>query len=66
MKYYSSNGVAYYLFTRMQQLRGNRQRLYFFAKHSKHLSGDACEMPAGYEVIENPYGFPMLKKKANF
>ena len=54
-------GETYYLHSKDVTLRGGRQqKIYYFAKQEKE---NACDMPDGYEVMENPKtGLPMLKK----
>ena len=59
----NSKGVTYYLHSKMVTLRGGKeQRIFFFAKEER--PADAVEeLPAGYEVVENPRnGFLTLKK----
>lgn len=57
------SGTTYYLHSKDVTLRGGRkQTIYYFAKEAKD---NACDMPDGYEVMENPKtGLPMLKKAA--
>ena len=56
------SGKTYYLHSRDVILRGGReQTIYFFAQTEKE--GVMDELPAGYEVSENPRtGLPLLKK----
>ena len=56
------SGKTYYLHSRDVTLRGGRQQtIYFFAQTEK--DGVMDELPAGYEVSENPRtGLPLLKK----
>ena len=56
------SGKTYYLHSRDVTLRGGRQQtIYFFAQTEK--DGVLDELPAGYEVSENPRtGLPLLKK----
>ncbi len=53
------------LYTREMKLRGDRnQRIYFFAK-SNPKSGEPCNIPEGWKVIESKStgsGMPYLKK----
>ena len=58
----NSKGVTYYLHAKDVELRGGRnQRIYFFAKDVR--DGAVDELPAGYEVVENPRnGFLALKR----
>jgi hypothetical protein len=53
----------YTLYTRDVDLRGGRrQTIYFFSKR-KPKSGEPCDKPAGFKVVENPRtGLPFLKK----
>lgn len=55
------SGTTYYLHSKEVTLRGGRQqRIYYFGKEEKE---GACDMPDGYEVMENPKtGLPMLRK----
>lgn len=57
------NGRMYTLYTRTVMLKGGRnQRIYFFSS-TKPKSGDMCDLPSGYKVVENPKtGLPFLKK----
>ncbi len=60
----NSQGVTYYLHSRVTTLRGGRkQRIYYFAKTER--AADAVDkLPDGYFVKENPRNsFPVLKKK---
>jgi len=54
-------GETYYLHCKDVTLRGGRkQTIYYFAREAKD---NACDMPSGYAVMENPKtGLPMLKK----
>ena len=56
------SGKTYYLHSRDVTLRGGReQTIYFFAQTEKE--GVMDELPAGYQVSENPRtGLPLLKK----
>ena len=59
----NSKGVTYYLHTKEVTLRGGKQqRIYYFAKDTR--PADALdELPAGYQVVENPRnGFLTLKR----
>ncbi|OGD65774.1 hypothetical protein A3F08_01685 [Candidatus Berkelbacteria bacterium RIFCSPHIGHO2_12_FULL_36_9] len=55
-------GETYHLHSKEVTLRGGRQqRIYYFAREEKD---NACDLPAGYEVMENSRtGLPMLKKE---
>jgi hypothetical protein len=59
----NSKGVKYYLHYKDVTLRGGReQRIYFFAK-AEGGKGTPCELPEGYEVVENPRnGFLTIRK----
>lgn len=61
----NSKGVTYYLHKKDVQLRGGKnQTIYFFAKKAKNEKGEPCDLPAGYEVTENPRnGFLTIRKK---
>lgn len=54
-------GETYFLHSKEVILRGGRkQRIYYFAREEKD---NACDLPDGYEVMENSRtGLPMLKK----
>jgi hypothetical protein len=55
-------GETYILHSKEVTLRGGRkQRIYYFGREEKE---GACDLPDGYEVIENSRtGLPMLKKQ---
>ena len=55
-------GETYFLHSKEVTLRGGRQQvIYYFARDER---ANACELPDGYEVVENSRtGLPMLKKK---
>jgi len=55
------SGSTYYLHSKDVTLRGGRkQTIYYFAKEEKE---NACDLPDGYEVMENKRtGLPMLRK----
>jgi len=59
----NSKGVTYYLHNKDVVLRGGKeQTIYFFAK-AEGGKGDPCDLPAGYEVTENPRnGFLTIRK----
>lgn len=61
----NSKGVAYYLHKKDVTLRGGKQQtIYFFAKVPKNAKGEPTDLPAGYEVTENPRnGFLTIRKK---
>jgi hypothetical protein len=54
-------GETYYLHSKEVTLRGGRkQTIYYFARDER---SNACDLPEGYEVMENSRtGLPMLKK----
>lgn len=54
-------GETYYLHCKEVTLRGGRQQtIYYFARDERD---NACDMPDGYMVMENPKtGLPMLKR----
>jgi len=54
-------GETYYLHSKEVTLRGGRKQvIYYFARDERP---NACELPGGYEVMENSRtGLPMLKK----
>lgn len=54
-------GETYYLHSKEVTLRGGRKQvIYYFAREAK---SNACDLPNGYEVMENSRtGLPMLKK----
>lgn len=56
------SGQTYYLHTKDVNLKGGKQvTIYFFARDQRP---NACDMPGGYEVVENPRtGMPLLKKE---
>ena len=58
----NSKGVMYYLNMKVATLPGNRkQTIYFFSKDER--SDTACDLPAGFEVFENPRnGFLMTRR----
>jgi hypothetical protein len=57
----NSKGVNYYLHSQTRTTSsGKKQTLYFFAKDVRPGSLDA--VPAGYQVVENKNGLPVLKK----
>lgn len=59
----NSNGVTYYLHSKVVTLRGGRQqRIYYFAKAEK--PGETIDaLPEGFVVTENPRnGFLTLKR----
>lgn len=60
--YKNSKGVVYYLNTKEITLRGGRkQSIYYFSKDAGRA--EACGMPEGKVVSENPRnGFLALKK----
>ena len=54
-------GDTYYLHSKTVTLRGGRQQvIYYFAREQKE---NACDLPEGYEVMENSRtGLPMLRR----
>jgi len=58
------SGKKYKLYTRDVKLKGGKiQTIYFFSAR-KPKSGKPCDLPKGYEVVENPRtGLPFLRKK---
>jgi len=54
-------GETYHLHSKEVTLRGGRKQvIYYFAREERD---NACELPDGYVVMENPRtGLPMLKK----
>lgn len=59
----NSKGVTYHLHSKDVTLRGGKnQRIYFFAK-ALGGKGEPSELPAGFEVTENPRnGFLTIRK----
>ncbi len=58
----NSKGVTYYLHGKERITKsGNSSWLYYFAKEEKPAGG-LDSVPAGYTVIENKNGLPLLKK----
>ena len=57
----NSKGVTYHLNSKAVVLRGGHNRtIYYF---TKDVRDTACNLPDGYEVIENPRnGFVTLRK----
>lgn len=55
-------GEDYYLHSKEVTLRGGRKQvIYYFGRVAKE---NACDLPDGYEVMENSRtGLPMLRKK---
>jgi hypothetical protein len=60
-KHTNSKGVTYHLNCKDVTLRGGKnQRIYYFSKDSRP---EACDLPAGYSVNENPRnGFLTVKR----
>jgi len=59
----NKKGQKYYLHCKDVKLKstGRLQRIYYF---SRNKGKNACDLPAGYKVVENPKtGLPFLKKK---
>lgn len=54
-------GETYYLHSKEVTLRGGRKQvIYYFGREAKE---NACDLPEGYEVMENSRtGLPMLRK----
>lgn len=61
-KHTNSKGVTYYLNSKNVVLRGGKeQRIYYFSKDERADTG--TDLPAGYEVNENPRnGFLTIKR----
>lgn len=57
----NSKGVKYYLNTKQVTLRGGKvQTIYYFSKDERP---EACDLPAGFVVNENPRnGFLTVKR----
>ena len=54
-KHTNSRGVSYFLHKKDVTLRGGKnQTIYFFCKEEKGAKGEPTDLPAGYEVTENP------------
>ena len=62
-KHTNSKGVSYFFFFFYVTLRGGKnQTIYFFAK-VEGGKGEPTDLPAGYEVTENPRnGFLTIRK----
>lgn len=57
------SGKTYFLHSKAVSLSGITRDIYYFAGAAGE--GVMAEVPAGYEVVENPRsGLPMLKKAA--
>lgn len=54
-------GETYFLHSKEVTLRGGRKQvIFYFGREEK---SNSCDMPNGYEVVENSRtGLPMLKK----
>ncbi|MFE6177872.1 PadR family transcriptional regulator [Streptomyces sp. NPDC056464] len=61
--YTTTQGVTYYLHSKVVVLRGGKsQKIYFFAKDAR--PNDAVsELPEGYVVVENPRNHILILKK---
>jgi YHS domain-containing protein len=61
-KHTNSKGVTYYLNSKKVTLRGGKeQTIYYFSKDERSDTG--TDLPAGYEVNENPRnGFLTVKR----
>jgi hypothetical protein len=58
----NSKGATYYLHGKARTTQsGKTSWLYYFAKEVK-AEGALDAVPAGYEVVENKNGLPLLKK----
>lgn len=57
----NSKGVTYYLNSKNVHLRGGKdQTIYYFSKDER---AEACELPEGFSVNENPRnGFLVIKR----
>lgn len=62
-KHTNSKGVSYFLHSKAVTLRGGKEQvIYFFAKELGG-KGEPTDLPAGYEVTENPRnGFLTIRK----
>lgn len=60
-KHTNSKGVTYHLNSKLVVLRGGKeQRIFYFSKDER---AEACELPEGKEVNENPRnGFLTVKR----
>ncbi len=60
----NSKGVTYYLHGKERPTKSGKSTwLYYFAKEEK-AEGGLDAVPAGYKVVENKNGLPLLKKTA--
>lgn len=57
----SSRGVQWFLHSKNVTLRiGREQTIYYFAREARE---NACELPAGFDVVETARtGMPVLKR----
>ena len=57
----NSKGATYYLHSKDVTLRGGRnQTIYYFARDAR---SNACDLPAGKQVVESSRtGLPLVKK----
>ena len=58
----NSKGKTYFLHSKDVELKGGRnQTIYYFAKDER---AEACDLPAGKQVVESPKtGLPFVKGK---
>ena len=61
-KHTNSKGKTYFLHSKDLELKGGRnQTIYYFAKDER---AEACDLPAGKQVVESPKtGLPFVKGK---
>jgi hypothetical protein len=59
----NSKGTVYHLHAQTMTLAAGRQQvLHYFAKEVK-ATATPCDLPEGYEVVENPRtGLPFIKR----
>jgi hypothetical protein len=62
-KHTNSKGVTYYLNSKEVTLRGGKkQTIYYFSKDERP---EGCDLPEGYEVIENERNGFLTVKRTN-
>ena len=61
-KHTNSKGKSYFLHSKDVELKGGRnQTIYYFSKDERP---EACDLPAGKQVVESPKtGLPFVKGK---
>ena len=61
-KHTNSKGKSYFLHSKDVELKGGRNHtIYYFAKDERP---EACDLPAGKQVVESPKtGLPFVKGK---